>query len=182
MLSVVSNTDKLLALGLAAVVWLISGIFYRLFLHPLARIPGPKLAAVSLWYEIYYDVFRHGRYVFKIMELHKKYGPIIRIAPNEVHIADPDYLDKLYDTRKRNKPPENSLMIEESVAGTVHYELHRKRRQAMLSYFNPKAVSALEPLLARKRDILIGMLEKSMKEKPDEPVNLTDMYFAYTWE
>ena len=27
----------------------------------------------------------------KIRELHKQYGPIVRISPMEVHISDPDF-------------------------------------------------------------------------------------------
>jgi hypothetical protein len=49
-------------------------VFYRLFLHPLARYPGPKLAAISRWYEAYYDVVLNGKYTKKIAELHKIYG------------------------------------------------------------------------------------------------------------
>lgn len=46
----------------------------RLFFHPLAHIPGPKLAALTWWYEFYFDVVHQGRYVFQIQELHKQYG------------------------------------------------------------------------------------------------------------
>ena len=52
----------------------IVGAIRRLYLHPLTHIPGPKLAALTWWYEFYYDVIQQGRYVFKIQELHKKYG------------------------------------------------------------------------------------------------------------
>lgn len=55
--------------------------FYRLFLDPLARFPGPKAAAVSRWYEAYYDVFLGGKYTFKIAQLHKEYGKL----PRETH-------------------------------------------------------------------------------------------------
>jgi hypothetical protein len=47
---------------------------YRLFLHPLAKYPGPKLAALSNWYELYYDVVQQGKFTFHIQELHKIYG------------------------------------------------------------------------------------------------------------
>ena len=49
---------------------------YRLFFHPLARYPGPKLAAISNWYEFYYDVTLQGKFTFHIQELHKKYGKL----------------------------------------------------------------------------------------------------------
>lgn len=44
------------------------------FIHPLSGFPGPKLAAVSRWYEAYYDVVQNGQYTFKILKLHKEYG------------------------------------------------------------------------------------------------------------
>jgi hypothetical protein len=47
---------------------------YRLFFHPLTKFPGSKLAAVTRYYEVYYDVILNGQYSFKIGELHKKYG------------------------------------------------------------------------------------------------------------
>lgn len=51
---------------------------YRLFFHPLASIPGPRLAAASYWYEYYYDVVKEGKYMWKLIELHKEYGETFR--------------------------------------------------------------------------------------------------------
>lgn len=46
----------------------------RLLLSPLARFPGPKLAAWSNCYEFYYDVIRQGRFTEHIQALHRRYG------------------------------------------------------------------------------------------------------------
>jgi hypothetical protein len=50
------------------------GALYRLVLSPIADFPGPRLAALSFWYEFYYDVILQGRYTWKIKELHERYG------------------------------------------------------------------------------------------------------------
>ena len=47
---------------------------YRLTLDPLARFPGPRLAAATFWYEFYYDVVLGGKYTWKLGELHDRYG------------------------------------------------------------------------------------------------------------
>jgi hypothetical protein len=63
-----------LTTALLAALLTIAGAIRRLFLHPLAHIPGPRLAALTWWYEFYFDVVQPGQYVFKIQELHKQYG------------------------------------------------------------------------------------------------------------
>lgn len=50
------------------------GIYQRLFSSPIAHIPGPKLAALTFWFEFYYDVVQKGRYEWKIKQLHEQYG------------------------------------------------------------------------------------------------------------
>ena len=59
---------------ISIVMYIAGGVTYRLYFSPLSNFPGPKLAAATLWYEFYYDAIRKGRYTFKIMELHGKYG------------------------------------------------------------------------------------------------------------
>ena len=68
------NSSIWLSLIVSLILYLTSLTFYRLFLHPLARFPGPKLAALSRYYEAYHDVVQNGQYTFKIAELHKEYG------------------------------------------------------------------------------------------------------------
>src|SRR4051812_35342641 len=57
-------------------VYLVVLAIYRLYLSPIANFPGPKLAALTQWYEIYYDVFKNsgGQFTFEISRMHEKYG------------------------------------------------------------------------------------------------------------
>lgn len=59
-----------------ALLWVVTKSIRRLFFHPLSHIPGPRLAALTWWYEFYYDVVLPGKYIFKIQELHREYGTL----------------------------------------------------------------------------------------------------------
>jgi hypothetical protein len=52
-------------------------VYYDLYLHPLAHIPGPKLAATTYLYQTYFSL----RFYIQIGKLHEKYGRIIE-SPN----------------------------------------------------------------------------------------------------
>ncbi|RDA92665.1 hypothetical protein CP533_3730 [Ophiocordyceps camponoti-saundersi (nom. inval.)] len=80
-----------LVLGAAAVV------IYRLWLHPLARVPGPRLAAVSnLWYALQ---VRNGHAIELAINLHRKYGEAVRVGPNEVWFNSSEAYDQIYSAR-----------------------------------------------------------------------------------
>jgi hypothetical protein len=61
-------------LSCLVVFYFLSLIVYRWYLHPLAGIPGPKLAAATGLVEMWYDIVKGGQYVFQIERWHAQYG------------------------------------------------------------------------------------------------------------
>lgn len=51
-------------------------VIYRLHLHPLSKFPGPRLAAVTGLYEIYFMAWEHG-FDKEILRMHRRYGNIL---------------------------------------------------------------------------------------------------------
>lgn len=73
----IHSTTMLIFVWSAVAGWLAYvafGAIYRLFFHPLSRFPGPRAAALTRWYEFYYDVVKPGQFIWKIESLHEKYG------------------------------------------------------------------------------------------------------------
>jgi hypothetical protein len=81
---------------LAAVAVLITSGFYigRCLLSPLNSIPGPLLARftslVLKWHELRANRTRY------VHQLHLKYGPAVRIAPNEAVFASAAAIKEIY--------------------------------------------------------------------------------------
>ena len=82
----------LVLLSITAVfLYYVTRTLYRLYFHPLARFPGPKLAAIGRWwalhatlplchplilgrYEAYYEVVKVGMFSDQIQKMHEQYG------------------------------------------------------------------------------------------------------------
>ncbi|KAL2063037.1 hypothetical protein VTL71DRAFT_6109 [Oculimacula yallundae] len=99
--------------SIAGITYSIYLVIWRLYFSPISRFPGPKLAALTYWYEFYYDLIQRGQFIFKIQELHKQYGPIIRINPHELHVSDPDFFHTLYagGSGRRERDPYHTATL-----------------------------------------------------------------------
>ena len=69
-----SSTLCALAVVFGLGAYTLYGAIWRLYLSPIAHIPGPRLAALTFWNEFYYDVFLGGKYTWTIQQYHEKYG------------------------------------------------------------------------------------------------------------
>ena len=67
---------------------------YRLVFHPLARVPGPRLAAVTNIWQAHQ--VRNGRVRELGKGLPKEYGPVVRVGPNEVWFNTADAFKQIY--------------------------------------------------------------------------------------
>ncbi|KAH0566183.1 hypothetical protein GP486_000415 [Trichoglossum hirsutum] len=137
------------------VICLTGAIVYRLYLHPLAHIPGPRLAAATDLYGFYFNVISGGggRFFLQIEKLHQKYGPVVRIAPNEIHLSDPENYDRIYHIgAKYYKCPKfyGCFGLDSCTFCTWDSELHRVRRAALNPRFSRKSVLELEGVVQSK--------------------------------
>ncbi|KAK1985684.1 trichothecene C-15 hydroxylase [Colletotrichum cereale] len=61
-------------------------IIYNLYFHPLSKVPGPKLYAISWIPRLWHQQVR-GTHWKDLVALHEKYGRIVRTGPDEVSNA-----------------------------------------------------------------------------------------------
>ncbi|KAI0544657.1 cytochrome P450 [Xylaria curta] len=157
-------TVSLVQLSIAVfLIYASSLVIYRLYLSPLSAVPGPRLAALTYWYEFYFDGYLGGKYIFKIKEFHDKYGPIVRINPHHVHINDISFYDTIY-APGGTKHPRNKIRWMatdlDSMFDTFDATLHRKRRAAVASPFSKQAIRALEPAISDIINNFVARLER----------------------
>ncbi|KAK3934316.1 cytochrome p450 [Diplogelasinospora grovesii] len=138
---------------LVSLVHFICVIVYRLYFSPLAKFPGPRIAAATSWYEFYYDYWLNGQYIFQIEQMHKKYGPIVRVNPEELSIHDPDFYNEIYVTESKRRTNNYDIFckgidFDGSHLLTTDHDLHRRRRKPLEPFFSRKGITSLQPMLA----------------------------------
>ncbi|MCJ1422744.1 hypothetical protein MMC29_000624 [Sticta canariensis] len=155
-----------LGLSLTAVVYGIVKVVYRLYFGPLAGFPGPKLAAATDLYNAYYDLILHGSFIKQLPALHRKYGSVVRISPNELHVKDLECYQKIFkvgtpfDKRWEfySSPPfQGSLLV---IPGTT---AAGKRREAYNHHFSKSAIRRAEDLMQGKVSRFIDILRSMAK-------------------
>lgn len=162
-------------------IYTFSLIFYRIYLSRLSSIPGPKLAAATYFYEIYYDIVRSGNMFKQLQILHEQYGPIIRINPREIHVNDPDFFNIIYSSEHRDASEYHARTTPNrlSAFGTTDHDLHRQRRVALNPFFSKTQIRKFSPWIQQRADILCRRLEEEYKGT-EKVLVLNDAFTCFT--
>ncbi|KAM0324284.1 hypothetical protein ACHAPQ_008383 [Fusarium lateritium] len=169
--------------------WVVYKVLQALYnispLHPLSKVPGPKLAGATYLPEFYHDVILVGRYTHAIRKMHEKYGPIVRINPNETHCADMAFSDEIYAVggRKRDKPHHQvngSAIGTTNGFGTVDHDLHRARRAPVAKFFSRAMIARLEKEIHELVQTLCTKLLAENSGNSGKPFDIAHAYSCFT--
>ncbi|KAK2030383.1 cytochrome P450 [Colletotrichum zoysiae] len=97
-----SSQDALLFTLLLICLYVLATGVYNVYFHKLATFPGPLLARCSLIWRIYHS--QTGRYHYAIQAQHRKYGPVVRVSPNELSFASVESWKAIYGHRVGGAP------------------------------------------------------------------------------
>ncbi|EAW08477.1 cytochrome P450 [Aspergillus clavatus NRRL 1] len=101
----------------------------------------------------------------------------LRITPDEIHLSDPENLDKVYYVRSRygkSAPFYNGFGVNSSTFSTASHELHRVKRAALNPFFSRKMVFELEDVVQQKAKKLVTRMQKAFVSS-----GRIDLHYAY---
>ncbi|KAJ2982869.1 hypothetical protein NUW58_g6352 [Xylaria curta] len=157
-------------------------VIYNLYFHPLARFPGPKLAAATHLFEFYWSIIRDGEFIWEIERMHQQYGPIIRITPRELHISDPSFYNEIYAGNPKRVEGDyrftRSTGVTQSMFAAIDHDLHQRRRSPLTKFFSKRSISDIQPIIQDKIERLIKKLQRASKD--GSVVSLTTLSAAFT--
>ncbi|KAL7772633.1 hypothetical protein CFE70_002593 [Pyrenophora teres f. teres 0-1] len=142
----------LLFLSAVAFIVYVLGLYtYRLYFHPLATFPGPKLAAVTTW-----------------------------VTPNELHIRDSRFFEQVYpkNVHLDKEGWDKRFGCGGGLITTVDAQDHKRRRAAVTHMFSRRSILDFIHIIYRHIDTLSVRMQDF--EARNEPINLSRAFPALT--
>uniref|UniRef100_A0A093Y5K2 Pisatin demethylase n=1 Tax=Talaromyces marneffei PM1 TaxID=1077442 RepID=A0A093Y5K2_TALMA len=180
--------DSILVSGLWAVllgviVWALY-ITGRAYIDPLRDIDGPFIARFTrLWY--LKKIFE-GKFELVNVALHKKYGPVVRIAPNVYSIDDPGCAKTLYGHgSKFVKASWYSAWMpldinKASLFGDTDPHHHALQRRKFASSYSMTSLVGYEPFVNNCTKVFTNRLSEIAKL--DETIDLAHWFQCYAFD
>ena len=156
---------------------------HNLYLHSLSHFPGPRLWAISRIPYVWN--LAKGDLTQRTKDLHESYGPIVRLAPNELSFIDGQAWHDIYG-RHHGKPsfPKNPLWMAPGENG-IHSILsandsdHSRYRRLLAHAFSERALIEQEHLILSYIELLISRLRERASSSDMAVVDLVQ-WFNFT--
>ncbi|VUC36328.1 unnamed protein product [Clonostachys rosea] len=135
---------------------------YNVFFHPLAKIPGPKLYALTELLYLYHLL--RGDWNILIKKCHEQYGPVVRTTPNDVSFTTAEASKQIYGHKVAGAPNfEKDTRFYFQGRPAAHIlsagnEDHRRIRRTVAHAFSDKALRNQEPVVNKYVNLFIERL------------------------
>ncbi|KAI0096629.1 cytochrome P450 [Nemania sp. FL0031] len=170
-------TASKIILGLV-VLYLVSYPIYALYLHPLRNFPGGTLEKISRI--PYWIACLKGNQVKWMLNQHRKYGPTVRFAPNDLSYTEAQAWKDICLIPKGGKENGKEIRFHApSANGTPNLITepspvrHATVRRIFSSAFSEKALKAQEPLFQKYADLMVARGRESGTVNMAELLNYT---------
>lgn len=140
---------------------------YNVYFHPLAGLPGPLLYRGSNIPKIIQQI--KGNVHNKMLQLHQQYGPVVRLAPNELTYTSSTALKEIYGNRggKKSMPPQTVLgKNDKKLFGATAFiwlesrAEHLHHRKILGTSFSETSLRAQEPIVTSYAEQLTKQLRE----------------------
>ncbi|KAM7210584.1 Cytochrome P450 [Rhypophila decipiens] len=184
-----------------AIAYPVLKAFYNVYFHPLSKIPGPVLHSVSR--VPYVLSLLKGWAVHDLQKLHQRYGPIVRVAPDEVSIAQAEVWNEIFQPRQEYE-------VDSASVGTIRHreflkdpiwwephgttngkvanvitaidpEHHARLRKVLAPAFTSRALKAQEPFIQRYVNLLVERIRETATASEDE-IDMKDWFIFTTFD
>ncbi|KAJ5603974.1 hypothetical protein N7537_006930 [Penicillium hordei] len=153
---------------------------YNIYLHPLRAYPGPKLWAATQLVWIYYRLT--GQLVWKSIDLHEKYGSVVRIAPDHLSYTTETAWKTIYGLRAVEMEKNCQAGFSRPGLKGVHAILsadkanHSRLRRILAPALSEKSIADHDGMIVK----YVNLLVKKLEARCDEPPVDLNKYFEWT--
>nr|XP_036584471.1 cytochrome p450 [Colletotrichum truncatum]KAF6793989.1 cytochrome p450 [Colletotrichum truncatum] len=156
----------------AAVLVVVLYSIYSIFRQyvRLWHIRGPPGAGFSKWWLV--RATYGGRLHLDLYEAYKRYGPIVRVGPNDLVTSDPDLMRRMLSVRSKYKRSSwyDAMRLDpgkDNVLSTRNEQVHSRLRLQMAAGYSGKEVENLEAKIDENILRLMDLIDKySSQNKP----------------
>lgn len=160
-------------------------LLWNKFQRHLVSIPGPTAAAYTKFWRLH-DVWK-GKAHLTAIAVHRKYGPVVRIAPNHVSVADPSLIPVIYNIKENytksgfypiqciswKKQPEMNLF---STRDPVYHRTEKRKVGAAYSLPNLlESEAAIDSCI----NLFMSRLDEYAQDKKPVDLGAWLQYFAF---
>ncbi|PNY24989.1 Isotrichodermin C-15 hydroxylase [Tolypocladium capitatum] len=164
------NLSRTFGLVFALVVaYGLATVIYRIWFHPLSKFPGPPLLSAT-YMPFAYSSHVQGTWVRKMLGLHRKYGPAVRIGPDHIALDGTVAWSEVYGHRsgKQEFQKQTGVFVGDTLSLiSAPRDTHRRQRRQVAHAFSNSALNQQEPIIRQYIDLLISRLDDRAREGRD---------------